>query len=86
MHEFTETKRIIKIEGFQINSDPVEAVKRDLEKYTDLSHLSTGKNNVEVTNITAQKGLALKKYMKNAGLSEDEIMVLGDSDNDISMF
>ena len=86
MHEFTETKRIIKIEGFHINSDPVEAVKRDLEKYTDLSHLSTGKNNVEVTNITAQKGLALKKYMKNAGLSEDEIMVLGDSDNDISMF
>lgn len=86
MGEFTRTKKIIKVEGFHINPEPVEAAKHDLEKYTELSHLSTGKNNVEITNITAQKGLALKKYIKRAGLREDEVMVMGDSHNDLSMF
>ena len=69
-----------------MESAPVEAVKHELEKYTELSHMSTGKNNVEVTNITAQKGIALKQYIRYAGLMEDEVMVLGDSHNDLSMF
>lgn len=86
MDVFLKTKKVIKVEGFHIHAGPVEAVKRDLEQYTDLSHLSTGKNNVEVTNITAQKGPALKKYIKRAGIAEDEVMVLGDSHNDISLF
>lgn len=86
MDEFMRTKKIIKVEGFHKDSGPVEAAKRDLEKYAQLSHLSTGKNNVEVTNITAQKGLALKKYIKRAGIAEEEVMVLGDSYNDMSLF
>ncbi len=86
MDDFIQTKKIIKVEGFHLDSGPIEAVKQELEKYTELSHLSTGKNNVEITNITAQKGLALKKYMKKVGLSEDEVMVMGDSHNDLSLF
>lgn len=86
MEPFVQTKKIIKVEGFHMDSAPIDAVKHELEKYTGLSHLSTGKNNVEITNITAQKGLALKKYIKKLGLTEDEVMVLGDSQNDLSMF
>ena len=86
MDEFIRTKRIIKVEGFHTEPGPVEAVKQALKKYTDLSYLSTGKNNVEGTNLTAQKGLALKKYIKRAGIREDEVMVLGDSHNDLSLF
>lgn len=86
VQEFVKTKKILKIEGFNYNSKPVEDVKKELEKFTELSHLSTGKNNVEVTNITATKGLALKKYCEYANIKEDEVMVLGDSHNDLSMF
>lgn len=86
MQSFVETKKILKVEGFNYDSKPVEDVKKALEKFTDLSHLSTGKNNVEVTNITATKGLALKKYCEYANIHKDEVMVLGDSHNDLSMF
>lgn len=86
MKEFIRTKKILKVEGFHLQSEPVEAAKRDLEKYPELSHASTGINNVEVTNITAQKGLVLKKYIQKAGIAEDEVMVMGDSQNDLSLF
>lgn len=84
--KFIQTKKILKIEGFHYNSKPEEDVKRELKKITDLSHLSTGINNVEITNSTATKGLSLKKYCKYADIKEDEVMVLGDSHNDLSMF
>ena len=66
IQEFAKTKKVLKVEGFHYNSKPVEDVKKELEKFTELSHLSTGKNNVEVTNLTATKGLALKRYCEHA--------------------
>lgn len=86
IQEFAKTKKVLKVEGFHYNSKPVEDVKKELEKITELSHLSTGKNNVEVTNLTATKGLALKRYCEYANIKEDEVMVIGDSHNDLSMF
>lgn len=86
IQEFAKTKKVLKVEGFHYNSKPVEDVKKELEKFTELSHLSTGKNNVEVTNLTATKGLALKRYCEYANIKEDEVMVVGDSHNDLSMF
>lgn len=86
MDKFVAEKHVLKVEGFHINEDPVENVKKELEKFTDLSHLSTGKNNVEVTNLTATKGIALKKYCEMYHIHEDEVMVIGDSHNDLSMF
>ena len=86
IQEFAKTKKVLKVEGLHYNSKPVEDVKKVLEKFTELSHLSTGKNNVEVTNLTATKGLALKRYCEYANIKEDEVMVVGDSHNDLSMF
>lgn len=86
IQKFAKTKKVLKVEGFHYNSKPVEDVKKELEKFTELSHLSTGKNNVEVTNLTATKGLALKRYCEHANIKKDEVMVMGDSHNDLSMF
>lgn len=86
IQEFAKTKKVLKVEGFHYTSKPVEDVKKELEKFTELSHLSTGKNNVEVTNLTATKGLALKRYCEHANIKKDEVMVMGDSHNDLSMF
>lgn len=84
--EFIRTKKIIKVEGFHMESEPIEQAKKDMEKYTNLSHLSTGRNNVEVTSIDAQKGIVLEKYLEKLGVNKDEVMVLGDSHNDLSLF
>lgn len=84
--EFIKEKHILKVEGFHIQSEPVEKVKKALEKFSDLSYLSTGINNVEVTNLTATKGVALKRYCEMFNIHEDEVMVIGDSHNDLSMF
>lgn len=86
LEKFKKEKKILKVEGFYTNPTPVEKVKKDLERFTELSHLSTGPNNVEITNLSATKGLALKKYCELSNIHPDEVMVLGDSHNDLSLF
>lgn len=86
IEKFKNEKKILKVEGFYTNPIPVEQVKKDLEVFNELSHLSTGPNNVEITNLSATKGLALKKYCELSNIQPDEVMVLGDSHNDLSMF
>lgn len=83
---FIQNKQILKVEGFDTNSYTVDAVKEDLKRFKSLSSLSTGKNNVEVTNLTATKGLALKRYCEITRIHPNEVMVLGDSHNDLSLF
>lgn len=50
-----------------------------------IASASSFSNNLELTHIEAQKGIALKEYINNLGYSMDEVMVLGDSMNDYSM-
>lgn len=60
-------------------------IKTDLEKNGNLAVSSSFFNNLEVTDIKAQKGPVLKKYIESLGYSMGEVMVLGDSLNDLSM-
>lgn len=41
--------------------------------------------NLEITDVSAQKGQVLQKYIESLGYTMDEIMVMGDSLNDYSM-
>ena len=47
--------------------------------------ISSKYNNLEITDVTAQKGPVLKRYIESLGYSMDEVMVFGDSLNDYSM-
>ncbi|MFA6796060.1 MAG: HAD family hydrolase [Bacilli bacterium] len=40
---------------------------------------------LEITKKGTNKGNALRDYIKEKGISEDEVLVIGDADNDISM-
>ena len=60
-------------------------MKKELEKNEELAVTSSFINNIEITNIKAQKGPILKKYIESLGYRMDEVMVLGDSMNDYSM-
>lgn len=46
---------------------------------------SSSKVNIEINDIHAQKGIALKKYADKKGISSNEIMTLGDNTNDTTM-
>ncbi|MDK6805834.1 Cof-type HAD-IIB family hydrolase [Aerococcus sp. UMB7834] len=47
---------------------------------------SSGRHNVEITQAKASKGQALTKYLEEAGYQKDEVLSIGDSYNDLSMF
>ena len=52
---------------------------------TNIAVASSFANNLEITDVNAQKGPVLKAYIESLGYSMDEVMVFGDSMNDYSM-
>ncbi|MGN0308530.1 MAG: Cof-type HAD-IIB family hydrolase [Lachnospiraceae bacterium] len=63
----------------------LEKMKKELEENDRLAVTSSFINNLEITNVKAQKGPILKQYIESLGYTMDEVMVLGDSLNDYSM-
>ena len=47
--------------------------------------MSTVPTDIEITSSEAQKGIGLMDYAKRKGLVPDEIVAIGDSENDYSM-
>lgn len=65
--------------------DMLQEIKKELDENENLAVTSSFINNLEVTDIRAQKGPILKQYIESLGYTMDEVMVLGDSLNDYSM-
>ena len=65
--------------------DMLQRIKEELGENGKLAVSSSFKNNLEITDIKAQKGPILKEYIESLGYTMDEVMVLGDSLNDYSM-
>lgn len=77
---------IYKIGSTEIPAETVVRLKERFSACPDIATASTFPTDIELTNVRAQKGLALKAYARERGILPEEIMVLGDSDNDLSMF
>lgn len=75
---------VYKILGLSTNEKKLEKVKAIL-KELDLSISSSGLGNIEITNSMAHKGSSLEYFAKKKGITLKEVMVIGDSFNDISM-
>ena len=60
-------------------------MKKKIQVNENLAVASSFENNLEITDVKAQKGLALKSYIESLGYTMDEVMVFGDSMNDYSM-
>jgi len=52
----------------------------------DISPLASFAFNIEITDVKAQKGLILEEVIKSKGLTKEEVAVLGDGMNDLSLF
>lgn len=77
---------IIKIESFALTVEEVADVQKDLQTIPTISYLSSFDDNIEVTDQYAQKGLILEKVIELKGLKKEEVAVMGDGMNDITMF
>ncbi|MCH4171959.1 MAG: Cof-type HAD-IIB family hydrolase [Lactobacillus sp.] len=59
--------------------------KVQLAALGNLAVSSSSDNNIEINDINAQKGMALKRYAQFKGVDMSEVMAIGDNINDMSM-
>ncbi len=77
--------KITKIFAFSADIELLDKIKSELEKNEGIAVSSSFPSNLEITDVSAQKGPVLKAYIENLGYVMDEVMVFGDSLNDYSM-
>lgn len=80
-----ENVPIYKIMFILDDTEKIARMKGALENNPEIAVASSFPNNLEITNVRAQKGLVLKEYIESLGYTMDEVMVFGDSMNDYSM-
>ena len=78
--------KIAKFVAFYEDEETTLKVKSTLEDIEGIAISSTFTRNIEINNEQAQKGLILSKVIEKLGLKKEEVIVLGDSYNDISLF
>lgn len=76
---------IYKLLAFSLDDDKLETAKDGLKEISGLAVSSSGRENIEITSLEAQKGIALEKFVATRGISLEETMALGDNFNDVSM-
>lgn len=59
--------------------------KEELKKYDDLYVVSSSKSNFEVMNKGTSKGKAVEVLANKLNIKREEVMAIGDSENDLSM-
>jgi Cof subfamily protein (haloacid dehalogenase superfamily) len=77
---------IRKFVAFHNNIDLINKMKKIIGEIEGIAVSSSFRDNIEITHVTAQKGIILAKVAEKMGLKKDEVLVLGDSFNDYSMF
>ncbi|WP_335428437.1 Cof-type HAD-IIB family hydrolase [Bacillus sp. JJ1609] len=76
---------IYKLLAFSLDPEKLEAANVALKEIEGLAISSSGSENIEITSLDAQKGVALEKFVTSRGISLEETMALGDNYNDLSM-
>lgn len=85
IEELGPCEEVSKIILFPKTAQQQKAFLDQFSKYDHLQFSSSGAHNIEITQKKANKGRALERYLKAKGIKADEVLVFGDSYNDISM-
>ncbi len=80
------TLEIMKIEGYDMDPELLQVVREDMLQIEGINALSAAVDNLEVTDEEASKGRIIERVCSEKGISKDEVLVLGDGLNDITMF
>ena len=68
------------------NKERIPALRRKMEEVPGIQTLSSGPHYIEVLPKGMDKGLAVEMVCASAGWPRDQVMAIGDSENDIGMF
>lgn len=77
---------IIKVEAFSHDESEIQKILPYFKDMKKIAYLSSYPDNVEITNENAQKGLILEKVIDLLNIKKEEVIVLGDGMNDITLF
>ena len=83
---FNDDLEVRKFVAFHRDIEVLNKIKRELSTIEGLAISSSFRDNIEVTDINAQKGIILEQVATKLSIAREEVMILGDSFNDYSMF
>ncbi len=83
---FEKGLEIRKFVAFHKDIELIDEMKKVISKIDGLAISSSFRDNIEITDIKAQKGIILEKVANKMKIPKEEVMILGDSFNDYSMF
>ena len=76
---------VYKLLAFSLDSTNLENARAELKAMEKVAVSASGKENMEITNVEAQKGIALTMFTSERNISMADTMAIGDNFNDISM-
>jgi Cof subfamily protein (haloacid dehalogenase superfamily) len=80
-----DSQLVYKFLVFSFDEKQLQEANEKLSALAGIAISSSGKENIEVNSLEAQKGVALEKLLKDKGLSPENAMAMGDNLNDLSM-
>ena len=81
----TDNCKITKCIAFSPNIKKINAVNSELIKMNNITICGSGKRSIEINYKNISKGNAVRALGEYYGISKNEIMCIGDNENDISM-
>lgn len=83
---FDDGIEVRKFVAFHKDIELIDKMKKVISRIPGLAISSSFRDNIEITDINAQKGIILEKVAKKMSIDPKDVMILGDSFNDYSMF
>lgn len=79
-----EKNNIIKCEIINTNKEKIHNLRKELENVSGIEITSSSNHNIEITKEGASKGKAIEILANYYNIKKEEIIAIGDSDNDMS--
>lgn len=83
---FEQGVEVRKFVAFHNDIEIIDKMKKVLGEIEGLAISSSFRDNIEITDINAQKGIILEQVAAKMSIAREDVMILGDSFNDYSMF
>ena len=77
--------QITKCIAFSLDPNKILDLKKELKEFKDIVYFGAGSRSVEINNKGVSKGKAVKALADYYGFKREEIVCIGDNENDISM-
>ncbi|MDO7268162.1 Cof-type HAD-IIB family hydrolase [Shouchella clausii] len=77
---------VLKLLAFSLDAERLMSARDRLELDKNFAVSASAADNLEITDVNAQKGIAVERLAQSLGISPKDVMAVGDNFNDVSMF